>query len=128
MGSLLIQPQPEPRWPPGFFREQFHVAQRYRAEHGDELPTTPFWRYLEHREGLDPARFAHWHPIVARWIREDQWLRRHDAGSPPGESLVPPIAPQDPAGVPEPSSWVLLVIGMIVVWLVMKQHNKQEKQ
>jgi hypothetical protein len=115
MGSVLAIREPAPHWPHGFFAAETHFAREYREHHDGLLPDTPFWRYLEHRESIDPPRFAHWHPRVAPWIVEDRELRSHTAAPPGngGQEIGPP-----PIGVggsaPEPGTWIMLACG--VAW------------
>ena len=94
--------RPEPFW-----HDELAFAARYREHHGDALPDSTFWHWLEYRRSIDPPRFDHWHPTVGRWIAE----------VPEGQEIgPPPVIPPPPiagGGTAEPGSGVLLVIAIV---------------
>jgi hypothetical protein len=105
------------------------------------VPDTEFWRYLEARWELDPARFDHWHSRIGPWLAEEYRLT-HDPKtitppiSPPLILVVPtdppPLTPPLPGGgdppppriyttsgaTPEPSSWILLATSAFAAFVV----------
>jgi hypothetical protein len=117
MGSVLIKTS-EPHYSNQELRYEFNLAKHYRQHHDGLLPVNAFWRHLEHRWSIDPARFEHYHPIVGRWIDENYILtNQHTITNPP------PPPPIRETGVPEPMPFVLLLIGITFVGL-MKRLNK----
>jgi hypothetical protein len=114
MGSVILKP--EPHFSPEFLRAELLLAERYSEHHGGLLPNTPFWRYLEARSELDPARFRHWHPIVGRLISDDPGLHPTVPVLPTGpqQILPPPIGSQS---VPEPSGGMMLGLSMVALAL-----------
>ncbi len=95
------------------------------------LPDNSLTRYLNHRRGLNPARFDHYHPTLGAILVEDQNLRRgsgmvapdvvppNTINSPPNGAPAsgPPVGggPLPTRAVPEPTSLVLLGLGAIFV-------------
>ena len=126
MGSIYLKdPSLTPPFPPGFLLREFRFAERYRDSHGDQLPDTPFWRYLEARYALDPARFRHWHPRVGRWISEiPPPVPMMPMPPPEGQEIGPPPPMKPPAGsggtVPEPGAAVLMAVGLVWAWLTFR--------
>lgn len=118
MGSVLAHRDrlPDLHFSPQFLREEFAFGLRYREHHDGQLPGTPFWRYLEARYDLDPARFTHWHPRVGHWIHEAHHPGQGMSPSRPstGQPSPPPEGSQ--SLVPEPGSGLLFGIGLIIVF------------
>jgi hypothetical protein len=126
---------------PAFLAFLRHQGEVYREAHGDELPSTCDWEYLERRYELDPTRFIRFHPVIGRWIADDPALR---PAPPPPPIVVPPPASPPPTGsqtilpppagggetttaaAPEPGAWVLLGvgIGIIAVYLAFRGPRK----
>ncbi len=117
MGTIFL------KTPPAILEhaaQERHEAKVYREHHGGLLPDNSYWDYLRYRWSLNPIRFDHWHPIMGRWIDKDWHLRhdRHHVPPPPEchESCPPPPPPVcHQSMVPEPSTFILLAIGLIVV-------------
>lgn len=117
MGHIPFPLKPEP------LAELRHQAIEYREHHGGLLPETKPWHYLEKRWEINPSRFSHWHPLLGRWITED-WNLRHQIPiiplipheiPDPGHCIEVPECHLKPVVTPEPSSSVLVVIGLITV-------------
>lgn len=102
-----------------------HDARTYRDEHGGLLPPTKDWNYLVERYEAHPARFAEWHPLISRWIAEDLRLLSTPISVDPPTSTVVCVPPQSTpggaVGVPEPSSIVLWVVG--IIWFAMRRKK-----
>jgi hypothetical protein len=108
------------------FRAIF-AGQTYLAEHGD-LPDNPFWRAMERRRELNPARFSYWHPNIS-YLLEYRWFKPVD---PPvinlpietPQCLVPP--PETRAQVaPEPAASTMLALALLAVgaWRLMMKES-----
>lgn len=80
------------------------------------LPNIPMVRDFRHRFEIAPIRFEHYHRFWGRLIRNE-----------PTITVLPPVVPGVPnvpilpppvhgQGVPEPSSVVLLCVGLVVTW------------
>lgn len=107
MGSINLSPQHEHR--------ELRLAEQFRETHHDELPSTPFWHYLEHRWQLAPKRFGHWHPLIGRWIAED-YAVRHEVPPTEPQTITPPPPIPSTGAVPEPGSLVMLAVGIVMAW------------
>lgn len=107
--------------PISFYHHQLDVAKDYRLTHNDNLPDIKFWNYLEVRRSIDPIRFDKYHPVVGKWISEVPTVSM----LPPGSSVVvPPNVPPvkqlgAPGGIPEPSTGIMLAMGMIFVGMIL---------
>jgi PEP-CTERM motif-containing protein len=110
MGSLALKHEhvPELHFSTSFLEHQRATAAHYRREHDGMLPDTPFWWYLEELQAEHPERWDHYHPLIAHWIAEVPVV------SPPGGGMTTPPS-QDGNGVPEPTSWILLIISIAIV-------------
>ena len=121
MGSILIHPEPPHplRFPAGFLHRELLFGEHYAEHHGGFLPDTPFWRHLEMKHDLAPARFDFWHPIVGRWIERSEHMHRGTVPPPvviqPQQITPPPITVT--SSVPEPASWLLLAAGVMAIAL-----------
>jgi PEP-CTERM motif len=100
-----------------------HNGEEYREQTGGLLPNTRNWRYLEERWSIDPERFDRNHPLIGQWITENYRLTHEPvppvpAVSPPELPPVVVVQPSPPRveGTPEPASWLLLGLGILVVW------------
>lgn len=109
---------------------QIFAGQAYAATHGGSLPDTRFWREMEFRRSLNPARFDHWHHNIgwmlehdgnhaSRPIRPHSWVGRMRG---PAVPIVPqrPVEPTtpilNPRTIPEPASLATLSISL-ALWL-----------
>jgi hypothetical protein len=102
-----------------FYHQQDKIAESYRLTHNDNLPDTTFWKYLEERRSIDPSRFDHYHKMVGKWIME---IPKPPECFPVGSMCIPP--PPNNNGMPgpaaaEPSSSVLLALGIILMGTIM---------
>lgn len=114
MGSILARP--EPHFTPAFLHSELLFGERYAEHHGGLLPNTPFWRYLEDRSEIDPARFRHWHPVIGRLFADDPGLHPTAPVPPtqPQQILPPPIGSES---VSEPGGAVLLGVSAVMYWI-----------
>lgn len=119
MGHEHIGPPPFPLTT-NFLAEMRREADIYRITHGDLLPDTKDWRYLEHRWQIDPSRFDKWHPLIGQWITEN-WNLTHVPPPPP--VVCPPPHITTAGGTPEPSSVMLLAVGIVLVLIWRRCHD-----
>jgi hypothetical protein len=86
LGHIALPPPPFPLTA-SFLGSEVRDGRIYRSEHGGLLPDNVFWRYLEARWELNPARFDHWHPRIGPWLAEDYRLQ-HES-----QTITPPAFP-----------------------------------
>lgn len=118
-------------------------ARQHAASHGGLLPNDHFWTIVEDRFSLALEtghlhRFRHYHPVITPMLMMDYGLRHQSPDatllSPPVATLSPPtsMTPPSPPGqatqlqpvivasMPEPSSWLLLGLGLCLVLCIAK--------
>lgn len=105
----------------------------YQRSHDGNLPLNGVWKMLQYRYDINAARFAKYHPNVAKMILESHKVKPQIPWCP----LPPPlpevcipvvIVPPDPnpsdcpvnPSVPEPTSFVMAAFVIPVAYLYMK--------
>jgi hypothetical protein len=75
-------------------------------------PDHPLWSEIERLHDEHPARFDSYHPCLAKLFHFEH--KHHH----PGVPVIPPAMPPG-GGVPEPSSFILLIIPLLG-WLLFR--------
>jgi hypothetical protein len=105
----------------------------YHPTLGKLISNPEFFQYALFLYNKDTARFVHYHHHLIPFIRGCfMMMEEKPPEVPPIVPEVPPIVPEMPmppisTGIPEPSSFVLLLIGLficIVTWGFWRQHRK----
>jgi PEP-CTERM motif len=114
------------------------IAEQYRDAHNGQLPSTPFWNYVDEHftQAVDTgnlARFEYYHgPVVTSWLEQNaNPAPVYPVSSPvPPTVYVPAAHPPSPphtgpcpVGVPEPPSMALFGIGLIFMWKLFRSRR-----
>lgn len=108
------------------FAREIHLQRIFGREHNNALLDDVFWDYSKWRHDLNPHRFDHYHMTVGHIIE------KVPRPPPPAPSPMPPVAvvaaPPAVGGmtagtVPEPGSWLLLALGIVVLVLMMRRQR-----
>lgn len=109
-----------------FERENIHALVKlheYKEDNNGELPDWRWVERLQHRQEINPARFERWHPNIPKLLCEPPPIDCFP-GRPPVDDCKPicHIPPRDcpPSVIPEPSSYVLLAIS-VVLFVILKK-------
>lgn len=123
-------------------------GREYAADHGGLLPDDRFWTIVEHKFSVTMEtghlhRFQHYHPFITPLLLTDYELRHQRVATlpPPVATLPPPVATLSPpvpmtppsapgqatpppsvvvSAVPEPTSWLLLGLGLCLTLCIAK--------
>lgn len=113
---------------------EFAYAREHAATHGGFLPNDRFWTIVEHKFSVTMEtghlhRFQHYHPFITPPLLTDYELRHQRVATlpPPVATLPPPVAGQATqpppvvvSAVPEPTSWLLLGLGLCLTLCIAK--------
>ena len=123
--------------------KQIFAAQNYQAANNGQLPDTRAWRMLEFRHDLNPTRFGFFPPNIALMIEAQNITPPGDPGTDPpidppitppvdpptgGQEITPP--PPNEGGaptVPEPASFLMLIVALLTVGLCFQRARRRAR-
>lgn len=97
---------------------------QYRQEHNGELPDWKWVNRLIERQELNPERFDHWHPNIPKLIERPMpppLVCKPDDHRPVCH-IPPRDCPQPPSVIPEPSSYILMSVGILVAFVLFRMR------